>query len=97
MEKFGSDLESINKFADSIQHLSPEGMVEAFNKFSWDDQAVAKHLPVYCKASPEELKKVDDAFVKLVPSQDKVYGPNFNTMALWLKTRIHMQMGNHNA
>uniref|UniRef100_A0A3B0MGC6 ATPTG10-like domain-containing protein n=1 Tax=Theileria annulata TaxID=5874 RepID=A0A3B0MGC6_THEAN len=86
-----NDLEKINKFINSVADGDKKGMLESFNGFSWDDERVRDHLPKYCELNTEDLKYIDKVFSHLCPKFNQVNSPSLNTMALWLKTRLHLQ------
>ncbi|BAM39112.1 conserved hypothetical protein [Theileria orientalis strain Shintoku] len=86
-----SDLENLNRFASATLDGDKKTMLESFNKFSWDDKKVYEHLPKYCDLEDKDLIYVDKVFSHLCPNYSKVHSPTFNTMALWFKTRLHLQ------
>ncbi|KAK1935979.1 hypothetical protein X943_000706 [Babesia divergens] len=86
-----SDINHLNKYANAAMVGDRQTMIKCFNSISWDDKNVLNHLPKYCEADHTERQLIDDIYRVLCPSFDKVQGPSFSTMSLWLKARLHMQ------
>lgn len=86
-----SDIDHLNSYAQASFVGDRDAMIRSFNAISWSDKRVKEHMKKYCEADYAERKLVDDYYRILCPHYDKVQGPSFNTMSLWLKARLHMQ------
>ncbi|GFE55604.1 hypothetical protein BaOVIS_030080 [Babesia ovis] len=94
VEAVTSDIANINRFAGASLVGDKQTMIECFNGFSWRDQRVLSHMERYCSADPAERQLIDDVYRVLCPSSDKIQGPSFAAMSLWLKARLHLQHQN---
>ncbi|GBE60028.1 hypothetical protein, conserved [Babesia ovata] len=86
-----SDIENLNRFAGASLVNDRKTMIECFNGFSWRDARVMSHMERYCAADHAERQLIDDVYRVLCPSFDRVQGPSFAAMSLWLKARLHLQ------
>ncbi|EDO05897.1 uncharacterized protein BBOV_IV003000 [Babesia bovis T2Bo] len=91
VESVTSDIEHLNRFASASLVGDRNAMISSFNGFSWRDRRVLSHMERYCSADPSERELIDDVYRVLCPLSDKVHGPSFNAMSLWLKARLHLQ------
>ncbi|GIX65389.1 uncharacterized protein BcabD6B2_48240 [Babesia caballi] len=91
VERVAADINNLNRFAAASQVGDRKTMIECFNAFSWRDARVLSHVERYCAADHEERKLIDDVYRVLCPSFDRVQGPSFAAMSLWLKARLHLQ------
>lgn len=91
VENVVSDIANLNKYANASFVGDRQTMIECFNAISWGDKQVKENIRKYCEADHAERQLIDDVYKVVCPYFDKVQGPTFNTMSLWLKSRLHMQ------